>query len=205
MALRLGAEDKKKVAIAGVLGVAVLFLGGRTLIDTFSTPAAAPPPAAVVTTQQAPAPANNGSASATVARPAPRLASAASLDPTLHPEWMAATETMTYSGRGRNIFSQLSAPAEIEKPRAPARPVKVAASGPPPPPPPPAIDLRFFGYSAARSGLRHAFLLRGEDIFIASEGEVVDRRYRVVRILPFSVQIEDLPYKNTQTLPLVQN
>ncbi len=38
MALRMGAEDKKKVAIAGALGIVVLFLGGRMLMDNFSTP-----------------------------------------------------------------------------------------------------------------------------------------------------------------------
>lgn len=199
MALRMGAEDKKKVAIAGVLGFVVLILGGRMLVDTFSTPTPAALPPAVVTTQQAP-----GSSVNTAGHPAAKLVST-NLDPTLHPEWMAATESMTYSGTGRNIFSQLSAPAVIEKPKASARPVKVANAGPPLPPPPPAIDLKFFGFSAARSGLRQAFFLRGEDVFIAGEGDVVDRRYRVVKILPFSVQIEDLPYKNTQTLPLLQN
>lgn len=195
MALHLGAEDKKKVAIASVLGIIVLVLVGKTLMDAFSTPNAAPPPPAVVTVQQ---PASSAG------HPAAKLASA-NLDPTLHPEWMAATESMTYSGRGRNIFSQLSVPAVIEKPLAPARPVHVANAGPPPPPAPPAIDLKFFGFSAAKSGLRKAFLLRGEDVFIASEGDVVDRRYRIVKILPLSVQVEDLPYKNTQTLPLIQN
>jgi hypothetical protein len=195
MALRMGAEDKKKVAIAGALGIVVLFLGGRMVMDNFSTPTVAPPPPAVVTVQQ---PATS------TGRPAAKVVSA-NLDPTLHPEWMAATESMTYSGNGRNIFSQESAPVEIEKPKAPARPVQVVDTGPPPPPPPPPIDLKFFGFSAAKSGVRQAFLLRGEDIFIATEGEIVDRRYRVVKILPFSVQVEDVPYKNTQTLPLIQN
>ncbi|HVJ09128.1 MAG TPA: hypothetical protein VM554_12170 [Acidisarcina sp.] len=205
MALRMGAEDKKKVAIAGVLGVIVLILGGRTLMDTFSTPAPAPVPPAVVTTQQAPANAGGtGGSTVSPGHPATKLAST-NLDPTLHPEWMAATESMTYSGTGRNIFSQLSAPAAIEKPKASARPVKVVNAGPPPPPPPPPIDLKFFGFSATKSGLHKAFLLHGEDVFIAAEGDVVDRRYRVVKILPFSVQVEDLPYRNTQTLPLLKN
>jgi hypothetical protein len=197
MALRMGSEDKKKVAIAGTLGVIVLFLVGRMLYGTFSTPDVATPPPAVVTTQ----PVTGGSSAA---HPAAKLTSA-NLDPTLHPEWMEATESMTYSGTGRNIFSTQSAPVEVEKPKFNPRPQPVANLGPPPPPPPPPIDLKFFGFSAVKSGVRKAFLLHGEDVFIANEGDVVDRRYRVVKILPFSVVIEDLPYKNTQTLPLVQN
>ena len=196
MALRLGAEDKKKAAIAAVLGVIVLVLGGKMLLENFSTPDVVATTPAIVTTQP---PATVGGT-----RPAAKVANA-NLDPTLHPEWMAATESMTYSGTGRNIFSLVSAPPVIEQPKASARPMQVVNAGPPPPPPPPVIDLKFFGFSSEKSGLKKAFLLRGEDVFIAAEGEVVDRRYRVVKILPFSVQVEDLPYKNTQTLPLVQN
>lgn len=196
MALKMGAEDKKKVAIASVLGLIVLFLAGKMLMDNFSTPSVVATPPAVVTTQPP--------ATISGERSAPKVASA-NLDPTLHPEWMAASESMTYSGTGRNIFSLVSAPPVIEQPKASARPMQVVDAGPPPPPPPPVIDLKFFGFSSAKSGLKKAYLLRGEDVFIAAEGDVVDRRYRVVKILPFSVQVEDLPYKNTQTLPLVQN
>ena len=76
------------------------------------------------------------------------------------------------------------------------------ATGPPPPPP---IDLKFFGYEGQPAGTKRAFLLHGDDVFIASEGDVVDHHYRVVKIAPMSVQVEDIPYKNTQTLPLIQN
>jgi len=73
------------------------------------------------------------------------------------------------------------------------------------PPPPPPIDLKFFGYEARKDGTRRAFLLHGDDVFIASVGDVVDHRYRVLNIAPFSVQIEDLPYRNAQPIPLAQN
>ncbi len=53
--------------------------------------------------------------------------------------------------------------------------------------------------------MRKAFLLHGEDVFIASEGDVVDHRYKVLKIAPFSVQIEDIPYQNAQPISLAQN
>ncbi len=204
MALKLGAEDKKKVYIAGGLGVIVLILVVKTLMDSFggSTPAPAPPPAVT----QSPAAKTGQSVAQTREHDAAKLANAATnLDPTLHPELMAQAESLEYTGNGRNIFSLTSVPVEIPKPIASARPVQTEPTGPPPPPPPPPIELKFFGFSSRQSGLRRAFLLKGDDVFVASEGDVVDHRYKVVKIAPTSVQVEDIPYSNTQSLPLVQN
>jgi len=128
----------------------------------------------------------------------------ASLDPTLHPELMAQAESLEYTGKGRNIFSLFSTPV-IEVAKAPIRPQTFVPQPPPGPPPPPPIDLKFFGYEGQPSGTKRAFLLHGDDVFIAKEGDVVDHHYRVVKIAPFSVQVEDIPYRNTQTLPLIQN
>ena len=196
-----GAEDKKKVAIAAALGLVVVVLAVRTLIGGPSIP---PPPPPVVS-RPAPAPARTTAATTASTAKVP----SGDLDPTLHPELMAENESLVYSGTGRNIFSATSvAPLQevkIEKPKGPIRPLPVVAQGPPPPPPPPAIDLRFFGFSARKDGTRKAFLLHGDDVFVASEGEVVSHRYKVVKILPTSVSVEDIPYHNTQSLPLVQN
>lgn len=199
MALKIGAEDKKKVAILGALGVGLVAAAVWAWINVYpmfggGTPA--PPPPATVT-RVTPGPAVEATHEA-----AKVSGSLASLDPTLHPEWMAAAESMVYAGNGRNIFSMSSAPVEIETPQAPARPEPAVAQGPPPPPP---IDLKFFGYAARAGGERQAFLLHGDDVFIASTGDVVDHRYKIMQIAPLSIQVEDIPYNNTQTLPLIQN
>lgn len=211
MALKIGTEDKKKVAIAGGLGVIVLALVGYNLIDTFSggsTPAPAPAPAPATAPQaitQAPPAAQSFPRPGGTREAFKVPASMENLDPTLHPELMAQAESLEYTGKGRNIFSMFSTPV-IDQPHGPIRPEQIAAqlhTGPPPPPP---IDLKFFGYEAhSHGGSRKVFLLHGDNVFIASEGDVVDHRYKVVKIAPFSVQVEDLPFSNTQTLPLIQN
>jgi hypothetical protein len=210
MALPVSAESKPKLYAAIGLGAVLLIVAVIQLPKFFGTssPApVAPPPPVVSTATPVSAPSASSATGATAAaypHQAIRLPSSSALDPTLHPEVMAQAEDTTYSGNGRNIFSPDSAaPVAIPKPASAIRPS--VPLPPPGPPPPPAIDLKFYGYSSAQGGNRQIFLLHGDDIFLAHEGDVVDRRYRVVSIRPFSVEIEDIPYHNTQSVPLSQN
>lgn len=209
----LGGEDKRKVLIAGGLGVVVLVLLVKTLVSTFGGDST-PPPVAIRTPSPVSAPAvrpdRRTPATRTftgVVHEAVKIpGSLAALDPTLHPEIMAQAESLVYTGKGRNIFSMSAAPVQIEQLHAAIRPHggPIGPVVPQGPPPPPAIALKFFGF-ASQSGNKKAFLLHGDDVFIAATGDVVDHRYKVVRIDAASIQVEDLPYSNTQTLPLVQN
>jgi hypothetical protein len=53
-------------------------------------------------------------------------------------------------------------------------------------------------------GIKRIFLAQGEDVFIAKEGDIVDRRYKVVRISPNAVEILDVLTNNRQNIPLTQ-
>ena len=72
----------------------------------------------------------------------------------------------------------------------------VIPQGPPPPPP---INLKFFGFANKPGEAKKIFLSQGEDVFIAGEGDIVDRRYRILHITPVSVEVEDVLNNNRQT------
>ena len=57
--------------------------------------------------------------------------------------------------------------------------------------------------AAAQHG--QAFLLQGDDVFLASQGDIVARKYKIVSISGNSIQVEDLTNNNPQTLPLQSN
>jgi hypothetical protein len=207
--------QKKVGAVAGF----VLLAGG---ILYFELPHGGPAPVAstVVTTPATAAPVvggtrSNGTKTGTVISVPPGNAvgnaaknlgtTSAQLDPTLRMAAMLVTESLVYTGGGRNIFSSSSVPVDIPKPIAPVRTAKVAPGPPPPPPgppPPPPIDLKFFGTATGANGARRAFLLHGDDVFLASDGDIVQRRYKVVTVSVNSIVVEDMANNNRQTLPL---
>ncbi|SEF92859.1 hypothetical protein SAMN05421819_1389 [Bryocella elongata] len=142
--------------------------------------------------------------------PAKRVAStSSSLDPTLNQSAMLRTESLVYAGTGRNIFSLIYTPPVAIPTNVPGvrkGPVATVPYTPPPPPVPcppncPPMPLKFFG-TATRQGVRQAFILSGEDVYLASQGDIVARRYKVVTINANSVQMEDLTNHFTQTLPM---
>jgi hypothetical protein len=211
MALKLGTEDKKKVAMMAVIvSIFIVAVGWEVKTYFFAAPPPAIRPAVVI---QAPSPENSTPAKASAANttgPEAQKLSNAAIDPTLHLERLIASESVVYGGSGRNIFSAESAPVKMEAQLKSARPSQQEAAatavvGPPPIPRPPAIDLKYFGYAQGKDKSIRAFLVHGDDIFVAHTGEIVDHRYKVVSILPASVQITDLSYNNTQTLPLTAN
>lgn len=194
MALALGAENKKQVYTVIALFAVIAVVGGSELYNTFSGPPQRSPIPAVARVNSA------GNAANSAGPEAQKLSNAA-LDPTLHFDKLAQSEDVEYHGTGRNIFSAESAPVEIPKPVKSARNTP-AVNLPPPVPQPPSIDLKYFGYEETPDKNFRAFFVRGDDIFMARQGDVVDHRYKVDAIKPTSVQVTDLAYNNTQTLAL---
>lgn len=198
--MKLTPDMQKKAAAVGAF---VLFTAGY-LYYQLSDDSSAPRPAAPAVVVPSTAPV--ATSPATTGGTAKNLGTtSAQLDPTLRMASMLAAESVAYTGSGRNIFSANSVPDEIPKPVASARPktpppVYMPPPGPPPPPP---IDLKFFGTATSAAGKRQAFLLHGQDVFLASDGDIVQRRYQILTVSANSVLVEDMTNSNRQTLPLI--
>jgi hypothetical protein len=191
--MKLGAENRNTLIAAAVLALIALVFAVRAVYSLLQAPPAAPVPAA----------GDRGPQAARVRNTKPaKLPAANALDPTLRLELLQASEGTEYTGTGRNIFApHREPPPRIER--------AVVNPGPPPPVcpgdprcPPPPIPLKFYGFQVKPGEPKRVFLAMGEDTFIAAEGEIVNRRYRVVRIGVNSVEIEDVLSNNRQTIPL---
>jgi hypothetical protein len=191
--VQVGAENRNKLILAIALGVIALVLVGRWMFVSGGSTAAAPATSTAPTAAPRVA-AGGGKASAALR----------SLDPTLRYDWLSASEDTKYSGAGRNIFLA----QEIPQPRGNGTTDHAKNPPPPPvqqgPPPPPPINLKFFGFANKPGETRKVFLSQGEDVFIAAEGDIIDRRYKILRITPLSVEVEDVLTNNRQSIPLTQ-
>jgi hypothetical protein len=205
--VKLGTENRKTVTVAAVLGVLAILTvlrvvyefmpSSSTIASTGTSPGVTAGPGSILSR-----PGRRGTGTGAGKKEhAPQ-----SLDPTLQLQQLAATEQIKYEGSGRNIFI---AQAEVEIPK-PLAPGAVGPNDPkvyqaPPVSAPPPIPLKFFGFASQPGEPKKIFLSKGEDVFIAGEGEIIDRRYKVVRISPTSVDIQDVVGSGPpQSIPLTQ-
>jgi hypothetical protein len=192
--MKVGGESRVKVIL-----LAVLALGATiSLIYMFSSLGGSSTP------QVARAQVPHGNTTARPGTRGPALAIAAnSLDPELRLKLLESSEGMKYEGSGRNIF--VPSLEVIPNPVDPG--LRGGGKSLPPPPPlpppgPPPIPLKFFGFASHAGEPTRIFLAQNDTVFIAYEGQIVDRRYKVLRITPNSVEIEDVLNNNRQTIPI---
>jgi hypothetical protein len=191
--VKIGAENKKQVQwmiallAIGLLVVIYDYFGGSS---SASTPAASAP--ATTTTA--------------VQKKAGALAGAdnSNLDPRLRLDILAAAQSKKYE-TGRNIFRMEEAPIPAAIASARANKGAYTVDAPPTPtptPPPPPIPLKFYGFASKSNEPKRIFLDDEGEVFIARQGEIVERRYKVIQINNTNVVIEDALNNNRQTVQL---
>lgn len=106
------------------------------------------------------------------------------------------------TGRNPFRFQPKAPPPPPPGAVTPVKPVPAPPPGPPPPPPgPPPIPLKFFGFVEGRPG-KIAALSDGRFVYHGREGEVIEGRYRIVKIGVESIVMEYVDGTGRQTIPL---
>lgn len=205
--MKVGTENRTKVIAAAALGTVAVGIIVSQFAGWFtgsSSSAAAP----VTTSADFEKPATPSPRRTTRSRSrdaqSKQQSQARGLDPTLRLDLLKSSEDTKYEGSGRNIFTAFVEIPKVVVNPAKAQPQPVVDNRPPPPPPPPPSNLVFYGFATPQGGVKRIFLTKNEDVFIAKEGDIVDRRYKVVRITPTSVEILDVLSNNRENLPLRQ-
>jgi hypothetical protein len=146
-----------------------------------------------------------------------RIADLSKVDPTIRFDYMDKVLKVPQAGGARDLFQILKTPpvtkvAEVLKGPEPklhpfVGPMKPAPPPPAPPPPGPKpvepIPLRYFAYSTLHpDGKRTAFFWDGDEIVGGDEGQVLKKRYRIVKITVDRVLVEDTQQNVQQSLKI---
>jgi hypothetical protein len=186
--LKIGAENKTQLRLM----IALLVIAALVLIYNFwnfGTSSAASPSAS--------------SAATAAQRKAPPVVDS-TLDPRIRIDILAASQSKKYEP-GRNIFRMEEAPLpKVDgSVRATKGPWTVdLPPTPTPTPPPPPISLKFYGFASKGNEPKRIFLSDQDEVFLARQGDIVERKYKVAQINNTSVVIEDVLNNNRQTIPL---
>lgn len=190
--MKIGAENKKQLGFMIVLLAILLLVGIYNFVDFGTSSAASPAPA--TSTQVAQSAKKSGTA---------EIADN-TLDPRLHVPELAASQNVKYEAGGRNIFKMEEVKAAIPTVVGSVRP----PYGPEPPPTPtptplpPPIPLKFYGFASKPTEPKRIFLDDEGEVFVARQGDIVERKYKVIQINNTSVIIEDVLNSNRQTIQL---
>jgi len=99
-------------------------------------------------------------------------------------------------------------PFESKGVQAPTVPSGIQAPAPVPmpaqPPPPPPVTLKPMGYSEGKGGVREAMVSDEDQVYVVHEGDSVGTRYKVVKISPTVITVEDVTIHQTVDLPIPQ-
>lgn len=136
------------------------------------------------------------------------------IDPTLRLDLLAHLQSIEEGGNSRNLFEMGAAPEMTD---AQGRPIKHTIIPTPIPRPPVVpsstsdamadvnIPLKYYGFAKqlGKPQSNRGFFLDGDNILVASEGELVKQRYLVVELTATSARVEDTQVKKGKTLPIV--
>ncbi len=219
--MKFGAEPKKIAILAILLAVAVgMFIynsqsgGGETnsVVQTHAPAAATPPVTAALRSRNRTMRRTSAARDRGVLRIQSIDPRNGDIDPTLRLDLLARLQSVRLIEGGRSLFELGPAASD-----ASGKPFPAAKIVPKPlaiangmhsgvlTQPSFTIPLKFYGFEKPKSNTasNRGFFMDGDNILVASEGDLLKQRYLVVELSPSSAKLEDTQLKKGQTLPLV--
>ena len=123
----------------------------------------------------------------------------AKYDPAVHFDALEALDSRPLPDEDRNPFEFVGG-AVAPVIQAPA----TAAAAPAPPPPPPPPPLKAVGYNELPGGKKEAMMTFNDDLSVVHEGDVIGTKFKVLKITPTMVTVEDGDTHQTLDLPFPQ-
>jgi hypothetical protein len=191
--VKIGAENKKEVRWMIALLAILLLVGIYNFVDFGTSSANSPAPAPATSTQTTTQTARKSTS--------PTQLTDSTLDPRLRLDILAVSQSKKYEAGGRNIFrmEELKSITPIVGSVRKEYTVE-APPTPTPTPPPPPIPLKFYGFASNGSDPKRIFLADEGVVFVARQGDIVERKYKVIQINNTSVVNEDKLNSNRQTI-----
>jgi hypothetical protein len=124
-------------------------------------------------------------------------------NPALKLELLSRLKKLQYEGSHRNIFSN-AAPPPVSAAPAPSSAVVPPPINPVPTGPAPlVVPATFYGFvTDAKTGMRRAFFMEGENVYIIGVGETLLGRFRLMQIGNSSVEMEEIGTGRRATLTM---
>lgn len=129
-------------------------------------------------------------------------------NPHIRMEEIDRARSAEYRGSGRNPFSATPTPQpRIPQAKAEKKFEDYGPKLPPPPPPPPPVTLgniKFYGFGSGLNGpSRRAFFTDGDgEVQIVGEGDILLKRFRIIRIGNDHIEFEEISTHRVGTAPL---
>ncbi len=215
--VRIGVDPK--ILVGGLIAAALLlFWYNSRSDDETSSPTAAlrktnAPVPSVAQRYRAPVRrANANTDRSGTLRLRPVDATQGDVDPTLRLDLLTRLQFVKPEEGGRNLFETGSPPMTPEQKALIANAAKQVPKPLPPAPLPqqatgPVVNIPFKYYGFVKEGEKGAgnrgLFLDGDNVVVASEGELLKQRYLVVELRDTSARLEDVQIKQGQTLPVV--
>jgi hypothetical protein len=121
----------------------------------------------------------------------------AQYDPDVHFDALKKLDSRPLPDEDRNPF-------EFVGEAAPPPPQVAAAEAPPPPAPPPPPPLKAVGYNELPGGKKEAMITYNDDLVVVHEGDLIGAKFKVVKIDPAMVVVEDGETHKNLELPFAQ-